>query len=69
MKVSKSRWGEVTIKKQGKSKNVFDATKSFSIDPSETEYSIDNYYEILQIVTDLTEKAPFKELKSRLSKL
>ncbi|MDP2925200.1 MAG: hypothetical protein Q8N99_02395 [Nanoarchaeota archaeon] len=66
MKVQKKRWGEVTIKKQGEGKNQFDTSKSFSIEQSSTNYNIEEYKEILEIVTDLTEKLPFKYLKDRL---
>jgi len=66
MKVQKKRWGEVTIKKQGEGKNQFDMSKSFSIEQSSTNYNIDEYKEILEIVTDLTDKLPFNELKERL---
>jgi len=66
MKVQKKRWGEVTIKKQGEGKNQFDTSKSFSIEQSQTSYNIDEYKEILEIVTDLTEKLSFKYLKDKL---
>ena len=48
MKVMEKRSGEVTIKKQGEAKNIFDRTKSFSVQQTETQYSIDEYVEILQ---------------------
>lgn len=63
------RWGEVTIKKQGKEKNQFDKTKSFSVQQTLTNYKIDQYHEILLIATNLTEKIKFEELKARLEKL
>lgn len=68
MKVQKKRWGEVTIKKQGEGKNNFDKTKSFSIEQSETNYTMEEYLDILQTATDLTNNIPFKELKERLNK-
>lgn len=68
MKVQKRRWGEVTIKKQGEGKNNFDKTKSFSIEQTETNYTMEEYLEILQTATDLTNNISFKELKERLSK-
>ena len=69
MKVMSRRWGEVTIKKQGEAKNFFDKTKSFSIQETETNYSIDDYFEVLQLTTNLTEKIGFRELKTRLGKV
>ena len=69
MRVSKRRWGEVTIKKQGNQKNKFDATKSFSIEQTETNYNIAEYFDILGIVTNLTEKMGFRELKKKLGAL
>lgn len=69
MRVADKRWGEVTIKKQGEEKNKFDLTKSFSIDRSKNEYSIEQLKEILQIATDLTDKYKFEELLKHLDKL
>jgi len=66
MRVAKPRWGEVTIKKQGESKNKFDKTRSFSVEQTETNYSVEEYYEILKIATGLTSKTKFEELKRRL---
>jgi len=63
MRVASKRWGEVTIKKQGDRKNKFDQTKSFSIMESDYKYTIDELKDIFQIVTNLTEKYPFKDLK------
>jgi len=68
MKVQKRRWGEVTIKKQGEGKNNFDKTKSFSIEQTQTNYTMEEYLEILQTATDLTNNISFKELKERLIK-
>lgn len=69
MKVQKRRWGEVTIKKQGEGKNIFDKTKSFSIEQTETNYNMEEYLEILQIATELTNKISFKELKHKMDNL
>lgn len=66
MRVAKPRWGEITIKKQGSGKNIFDTTKSFSVEQTDTNYTIEEYYEILQIATDLTERINFDELKKKL---
>jgi len=63
MRVADKRWGEVTIKKQGEEKNKFDKTKSFSIIKSKNEYTIEQLKEILEIVTDLTDKYEFGELR------
>ncbi|MCL5009872.1 MAG: hypothetical protein M1433_02765 [Candidatus Parvarchaeota archaeon] len=68
MKVAEKRWGEVTIKKQGNKKNKFDKTLSFSVNQTETNYSIEEYFEILKIVTDLTSAIKFNELKAILHK-
>lgn len=67
MKVSVKRWGEVTVKKQAKDgKNKFDATKSFSVIPGGHEYTIDQYKELLEIITNLTEIIPFNQLRNKL---
>lgn len=68
MRVAKRRWGEVTIKKQGIGKNKFDETKSFSIEQTETNYTVEEYYAVLKMVTDLTEKMKFTTLKRRLER-
>jgi len=67
MKVQRKRWGEVTIKQQGEGKNIFDSTKSFSIEQTTTNYSIEQYKEILELITDLTEKTMFDDLKKMLT--
>lgn len=64
MKVQEKRWGEITIKKQGEGKNNFDKTKSFSIEQTETNYTLEEYREILKLITNLTNKIPFSKLKS-----
>ena len=68
MKVQKRRWGEITLKKQGEGKNIFDKTKSFSIEQTETNYTMEEYLEVLKIATDFTNKISFKELKEILNK-
>ena len=68
MRVATKRWGEVSIKKQGESKNKFDKTKSFSVEQSGHEYGIEHYCEILKLATDLTNHYKHSELKSILSK-
>ena len=68
MRVQKKRWGEITLKKQGEGKNNFDKTKSFSVEQTETNYSLEEYLEILKTATNLTNKIPFKELKELLTK-
>jgi len=62
MRVIKKRWGEVTIKKAGERKNDFDETKSFSIEQTSTNYSIQEYQEILKAATELTSRINFREL-------
>jgi len=69
MKVATERWGEITIKKQGVTKNKFDITKSFSIMNIKYFYSIEELKEILSISVDLTEKYDFKKLKKKLEGL
>ena len=69
MKVAKKRWGEVTIKKQGERKNIFDKTKSFSIIKTNYKYTIEELKEIFEMVVELTEKYKFQEMKEILSKL
>jgi hypothetical protein len=67
MKVLQARWGEVTIKKQGlKGKNNFDKTKSFSIIKAGEEYDIEEYTEILRLITDLTQKYDYNSLKKKI---
>ena len=68
MRVDTGRWGEVTIKKQGEKKNKFDQTKSFSIINSNYKYSIEELEIIFKLVTNLTEKFEFNELKLKLLK-
>lgn len=69
MRVQKRRWGEVTIKKQGEGKNKFDVTKSFSIEQTTTNYTLEEYKDILMFITNLTEKKNYKELRKILSKI
>jgi len=69
MKVAKKRWGEVTIKKQGERKNIFDKTKSFSIIKTNYEYTIEELKEIFEIVIELTEKYKFQKMKEILNEL
>ena len=69
MRVDIGRWGEVTIKKQGKAKNKFDKTRSFSIVNTKHEYTIDQLHEIYTILTNLSEKYDFNELKNELIKI
>jgi hypothetical protein len=69
MLVSTGRWGEVTIKKQGESKNIFDKTKSFSIMNTTNEYTLEQLHEIYTIVTNLSEKYKFNALKNGLKNL
>jgi len=66
MRVDTGRWGEITIKKQGKKKNKFDQTKSFSIINTEHEYSINELKDILEITINLTEKYEYRKLKNIL---
>ena len=68
MRVQEKRWGEVTIKKQGEGKNNFDKTKSFSIEQTDTNYTAEQYWEILKVITNLTNKIPFSKLKNLLEK-
>jgi len=82
MRVIRNRWGEVIIRRQGikddkkedtkeddKLKNKFDKTKSFSILNSTHKYTIEQLYEILSSVVDLSEKYTFDELKKKLQEL
>jgi len=69
MKVAYKRWGEVTIKKQGEKKNIFDQTKSFSILNTKHEYTIEQLHELFTLIVDLSENYTFEELKKKLSKL
>lgn len=69
MKVATGRWGEVTIKKQGAVKNKFDATRSFSIMNTKYEYDLEQLCEIYTIITDLSEKYDYNNLKKALLKL
>ena len=66
MKTSKPRWGEVTVKQQGEKKNRFDQTKSFSVDSTEKDYSIEEYVELLKLVTNLTQFYDFATLKQKI---
>ena len=68
IRVIKKRWGEVIIRKQGEGKNNFDKSKSFSIIDFGHNYSIDEIKEILETVTDLTEKVSFTELMPMLKR-
>jgi len=70
MKVMKKRWGEVIIRKQGNGgKNHFDKSKSFSVQETKYNYTIEEYKELLEIITDLTESFEFKNLKMKLNKI
>lgn len=68
MRVATKRWGEVSIKKQGSKKNKFDQTKSFSIQKSKHEYTIEQLHELFSMVVDLSEKYTFEDLKKILVK-
>ena len=69
MRVSKKRWGEVTIKKQGGTKNQFDGSKSFSIDHCPFDYDIEELRQILETVVNLTETHDFKTLRGILNRI
>ena len=69
MRVINQRWGEVTIKKQGKHKNQFDSTKSFSIQKTQYEYDINQLKTLFTMVVDLSEKYTFEEFKKKLSEI
>jgi len=69
MRVAKKRWGEITIKKQGKRKNQFDTTKSFSIERTQYEYDVNQLKEILGMTVNLSEKFTFKELMRELESM
>jgi len=71
MRVDSKRWGEVQIKKQDteRGKNHFDSTRSFSIVSSPNLYDINQLKEIYEIVTNLSEKYSFVELKKMLEGL
>jgi|GEM_PF-1932896 len=68
MRVATNRWGEITIKKQGSQKNQFDKSKSFSIQNTKYEYTIDQLRNVLVLVINLSEEYPYPELKKRLAK-
>jgi len=70
MRTIKKRWGEVTIKKQGEGgKNIFDKTKSFSVDNVGYNYTIEEYWGILKLVTDLTENITFVNMRNAILKI
>ena len=66
MKVTTKRWGEVTIKEQGDQKNQFDKTKSFSIQRTKHEYTIEQLKELFTLVVDLSERYVFDDLRKKL---
>ena len=66
MRVTTKRWGEVTIKEQGDQKNQFDKTKSFSIQRTKHEYTIEQLKELFTLVVDLSERYAFDDLKKKL---
>ena len=69
VKTNNLRWGEVTIKKQGAKKNDFERTKSFSVENQGNIYTIEEYKEVLEKVTNLTHNLKYKELLKKLSDL
>lgn len=69
MKILAKRWGEVTIKKQGEGKNKFDQTKSFSIEKTKYEYSIEELKTIFKMMVNLTQKYNYLEIKQIFSDL
>ena len=69
MRVAQKRWGEITIKKQGVSKNHFDVTKSFSIEQSRNNYDIEQLQEVLEAVINLTEEQSFEDLIKKINRL
>ncbi len=66
MRVATKRWGEVTIKKQGSQKNQFDKTKSFSIQESKHEYTVEQLHELFTLIVNLSEKHSFDQLRKWL---
>lgn len=68
MRVATKRWGEVSIKKQGYEKNKFDKTKSFSIQKSKHEYTVEQLYELFALVVNRSERNTFEDLKKILVK-
>ena len=68
MRVITKRFGEVTIKKQGAHKNQFDKSKSFSIQNTEYDYTIEELREVFMLTINLSEKYPYNELKKILIK-
>ena len=66
MRVITKRWGEVTIKEQGDQKNQFDKTKSFSIQRTKHEYTIEQLKELFTLVVNLSEKYTFDNLRKKL---
>ena len=69
MKVQTQRWGEVIIKRQGEHKNQFDKSKSFSIQNTKYEYTIEQLKEIFMLAANLSEKYPYGELKKILGEI
>ena len=67
MRVATRRWGEICIKRQREGKNNFDKSKSFSVEQTSTNYTLEEYLEILKLATELTAKIPFKVLKNKLN--
>ena len=74
MRVATKRWGEITIKKQGSdketglTKNKFDKVKSFSIQKTKHEYTVEQLYELFSMVVNLSEEYTFEDLKKILVK-
>lgn len=53
----------------GEVKNKFDKTMSFSVEQTETNYSIEEYVGVLKEITNLTKDYYFWELLQKLRKL
>ena len=67
MRVTKKRWGEVTVKMQGeRGKNHFDKTRSFSIEEAGKNYSLEHYIDLLKMVTDLTQEISYANLSKKI---
>jgi hypothetical protein len=69
MKVSRRRWGEVTIKKQGVGKNRFDSTRSFSILETDHKYRLEELKEVFEVIVNMTERYEFNNLIKMLNSI
>jgi hypothetical protein len=69
MRVATKRWGEVTIKKQGEGKNHFDKTRSMSLQEAGYEYTVEEYYDLIRQVTELTQQYDYGFLLDHITSI